>query len=420
MKHFLLFLLSAVVFWACSKDDNQNTQPVPTVLFSYLGSKHLIINQYVSDLVPSRLDMSNFSITPSLPPGLSIDSQTGVISGAPIASMSMTNFLVKATSSEGLASCNLAITITIAAPTIIYGPDSYSLIQNVSEANIAPINSINNVTFSIVPQLPTGLSFNTATGAITGIPTVVSTDWYVVTATNEGGSSSLSLLIRIISDAGSRIKSTHTDYLSSTQYQHIDFTYSNGRISEKLEVNNTTAFKTEYMYDGNGQILLWKTASAGNPPGAGWGPTTTWVCTYTGDLISAVNNSALAYSYACTYNGLGQMTQWLTNMNGNTTTYDFQYHTDGNLYQRLQTYSGGETNFVTYPSYDNKNNPYRLSGFTTEYLAINAIPINNPTAMSNPIINEVYVYQYNSNNYPAKKTTYVNGVATKVTTYTYE
>jgi len=54
------------------------------------------------------------------------------------------------------------------------------------------------VSYSVAPELPAGLTFNTATGAISGIPTVVSaaTD-YTVTAVNSGGSASVNLNITV-------------------------------------------------------------------------------------------------------------------------------------------------------------------------------------------------------------------------------
>jgi hypothetical protein len=66
-------------------------------------------------------------------------------------------------------------------------------------ANLAPTVSGENLTFSINPSLPNGLSFDTATGIISGTPTILQspTD-YEVTATNSGGSTSFTLSIEII------------------------------------------------------------------------------------------------------------------------------------------------------------------------------------------------------------------------------
>ena len=54
------------------------------------------------------------------------------------------------------------------------------------------------VSYSVSPALPTGLSLNTSTGAITGTPTVVtSSASYTVTATNTGGSTTRGITITV-------------------------------------------------------------------------------------------------------------------------------------------------------------------------------------------------------------------------------
>ena len=52
--------------------------------------------------------------------------------------------------------------------------------------------------YSITPSLPTGLSFNTSTGVISGTSTVISYVAYTITATNTSGSSSQSIMIGVV------------------------------------------------------------------------------------------------------------------------------------------------------------------------------------------------------------------------------
>jgi hypothetical protein len=69
-----------------------------------------------------------------------------------------------------------------------------------------PTVSGENLVFSIVPSLPNGLSFDTATGVISGTPTdLQSPTDYEVTATNSGGSVSFVLSIEIIDAAPSSL-----------------------------------------------------------------------------------------------------------------------------------------------------------------------------------------------------------------------
>jgi hypothetical protein len=68
------------------------------------------------------------------------------------------------------------------------GPLVYCLNQAIIP-NVATVQQSNNTTFSIFPPLPEGLIFQTTTGQISGIPTVLSaSDNYVVTASNACGS----------------------------------------------------------------------------------------------------------------------------------------------------------------------------------------------------------------------------------------
>jgi hypothetical protein len=61
--------------------------------------------------------------------------------------------------------------------------------RNTAIANLNPsVSGGAVISYSVSPALPSGLSLNTATGVISGTPTVVSANaTYTVTATNSGG-----------------------------------------------------------------------------------------------------------------------------------------------------------------------------------------------------------------------------------------
>ncbi len=64
--------------------------------------------------------------------------------------------------------------------------------------SLLPTISGNVISYNITPSLPSGLNFNTATGEISGTPTVVSsTATYTVTANNSGGNTSFDVLITV-------------------------------------------------------------------------------------------------------------------------------------------------------------------------------------------------------------------------------
>lgn len=67
-------------------------------------------------------------------------------------------------------------------------------VTNASVLNIAPMISGEEMTFSVAPALPAGLSIDTDTGYITGTPTTTFEDQvYTITATNPAGSSNLDI-----------------------------------------------------------------------------------------------------------------------------------------------------------------------------------------------------------------------------------
>jgi hypothetical protein len=109
---------------------------------------------------------------------------------------------VTATNPSGSTSFDVVITINAVAPaSLTYNnPNTFTI-----GLPIIPLESTvvgNVVTFSIDPQLPDGLSIDTATGIISGVPTALSPmAAYTVTATNTGGSTSFDVMIAVIEAA---------------------------------------------------------------------------------------------------------------------------------------------------------------------------------------------------------------------------
>lgn len=90
--------------------------------------------------------------------------------------------------------------VTVAPANLVYTGSPFTF--NVSNA-ITPINAPTNsggvvMGYTISPSLPTGLSFNTSTGAISGTPTVASgTTTYTITATNSSGNTTTTINITV-------------------------------------------------------------------------------------------------------------------------------------------------------------------------------------------------------------------------------
>ncbi|PIF29581.1 putative secreted protein (IPTL-CTERM system target) [Acidovorax sp. 56] len=125
-----------------------------------------------------------YSAAGSLPPGLSI-APAGQFSGTPTAGGSYT-FTVTATDANQYTGAR-NYTVTVATPAIVVSPTTISSISAGTQASTALTASGGTVPYSYaitVGSLPAGVSLNTATGALSGNPTVAGTFNFTVTATD--------------------------------------------------------------------------------------------------------------------------------------------------------------------------------------------------------------------------------------------
>jgi uncharacterized repeat protein (TIGR02543 family) len=141
----------------------------------------------------------SYSISPSLPLGLILDTTTGVISGMPTSINSTTNYIVTATNSGGSTSSTISITVNDVAPSMLSYNSPNVLTKNSAVTPLIPVVSGGAViNYSVSPSLPLGLNFDTASGIISGTPSVISSSsTYTVTATNSGGSTSFTISITV-------------------------------------------------------------------------------------------------------------------------------------------------------------------------------------------------------------------------------
>jgi hypothetical protein len=146
-----------------------------------------------------------FAVSPSLPAGLSINQNTGVISGTPTAVTASAQYTVTATNGGGSTPYSFNLAITLGLP----GPLSYSNDPNLGYA-VPPyaIQTMNPThvgggavaSYSVSPALPSGISLHTTTGVISGTPTTTNTsatNKYTITATNATGSTQVQVTINV-------------------------------------------------------------------------------------------------------------------------------------------------------------------------------------------------------------------------------
>ncbi|MGB2340999.1 MAG: putative Ig domain-containing protein, partial [Candidatus Poseidoniaceae archaeon] len=144
--------------------------------------------------------VSSWSISPSLPTGLTFESSNGTIWGTPTEVSSSTSYTVTATNPGGSGTTTITIQVNDVAPSsITYTPNSFTLTNGTAMTTVTPTSSGGTVTsWSVSPSLPSGLSLDSSTGAISGTPTAITSSvTYTITATNTGGSATAIVTIQV-------------------------------------------------------------------------------------------------------------------------------------------------------------------------------------------------------------------------------
>jgi len=133
-----------------------------------------------------------YSVLPALPTGLSF-STAGVISGTPTAASAMTVYTVTVTdanSQTATGTFHLTIVTSVVATQTVA---TTSLTANQATQAFTPVmgsGGFGSLAYSILPSLPTGLSFDSRTGTIAGTPNVLSASMiYAITVTDTNNAS---------------------------------------------------------------------------------------------------------------------------------------------------------------------------------------------------------------------------------------
>ena len=194
------------VVTATNSTGSTSTNVVITVLIArprnlvYATPKVLYQNFLIPDISPSVSGtVASYAIDRPLPTGLSFSSSTGIISGTPRALSSMQTYVITARNSTGSTTASIDISVVIAPPSNLAYFSPTKLIQDSTLAPVRPTYSGLATAFTIDKPLPLGLTFNTATGEITGKPSVFTGSIrYVITASNSTGSTSAPLDLEVL------------------------------------------------------------------------------------------------------------------------------------------------------------------------------------------------------------------------------
>jgi hypothetical protein len=187
-------------------DEGRQASLAPPVL-TYNGSNAFpaIVGESILLTPAVSGTIGHYTISPSLPPGLLIDGQSGVISGTPTQASGSTTYLVNAGGAGGRASFLLVLSVTEPPDHLSYpSPGTGHVGMPLSPLVPTVAGAVEH--YAVTPDLPTGVALNSRSGVIAGTPGVASSlAPYTITASSQAGKTSFIFLLAVAAPSpGSR------------------------------------------------------------------------------------------------------------------------------------------------------------------------------------------------------------------------
>jgi len=134
--------------------------------------------------------IASYAISPAAPAGLTFNTTTGLLSGTPTSTQSATAYTITATNATGSATQTFTFTVALAAPAFTLSASAETKTVNTAATGFTIASSTGGTIASFgISATPSGMSFSTTTGALSGTPnSVASATAFTVTATNASGS----------------------------------------------------------------------------------------------------------------------------------------------------------------------------------------------------------------------------------------
>ncbi|MGF6792797.1 Kelch repeat-containing protein [Paraburkholderia sp. 35.1] len=184
--------------------------------------------------------ITQYSVSPPLPAGLSLNPLTGAITGTPTAVSKATICTITGSNAQGSTTTLVEIEVkatAIAPDSLSYLDDSIIYVTNAAITPNMPIASGGEITqYSVSPALPAGLVLDPQTGIISGTPvTVTPSAVYTVTGSNSVDSVQAQVTIEVQAQIAPPAGLTYMDpvpvYTIGRPIEDNDPLYSGGEIT---------------------------------------------------------------------------------------------------------------------------------------------------------------------------------------------
>jgi hypothetical protein len=198
----LAFVYLFVLITGCGGSRSSGTPPTTSSAPANLAYPQttiaVTVGQSITTDTPTVTGtVTGYSVSPALPSGFNLSASTGAISGTPNSVAALASYTITATNSAGSTTAAVQIVVNAAAPANLSYPQT-TITANVGQSIATDTPTVTGTvnSYSVSPALPAGLSLSASTGAISGIPTAVTTQAsYTVTAANSAGSTTASVQI---------------------------------------------------------------------------------------------------------------------------------------------------------------------------------------------------------------------------------
>ena len=265
-------VLGAIVALVASCGGGGSGPSAPSAL-SYPGPQTYITGAAITPLNPSvQGPVTSYSVSPTLPRGITLNSTSGQISGTPTTPAAKATYTITAQGSGGSTAFGLSIAVLPAAPTGLSYPSPQTYVARTPITALAPTVTGLVTKYSASPALPAGLSLDPAGGQITGTPTSASVlSDYTITASNVSGSTSFTLSLEVIAvnvtpGVISRLLASGTPVTITLTIVPVDFVFSGTLVATASDTNGVFA-PAVTVVPSNGGYTLALTVSTRIVPG---------------------------------------------------------------------------------------------------------------------------------------------------------